>query len=281
MTVLAAFLAAGPGFTPAAAQSGSARAVFEKYDLLGTFAWDCSKPASKENRYYINRALDNGQMQRDQMSGPAERDWVTIIDKASELRANEIAVSGLFNLQEPSEAIWRVERGRQLLVEATIGGKKTVTAGRILHSNVDSPWIIKCALLPAAQAQSASVQALFDKHNLLGTFAFDCAKPVSRDNRYYVHRPLDAGLVQRDMMSSPTTRDFAVIWERGSELRSDQIALSGLRDGQPVESVYLVEPGRVRVLESTFAGRKEIVGGRFVDGGAATPWAIRCDAPGR
>jgi hypothetical protein len=137
-----------------------------------------------------------------------------------------------------------------------------------------------CAVT-GAQAQSASVQALFDKHNLLGTFAFDCARPVSRENRYYVHRPLGAGQVQRDMMSGPTTRDFAVIWERGSELRPDQVALVGTRDGQPVESVYQVEPGRMRVLESTAAGKAEIVGGRFVDGGSPTPWAVRCDAPGR
>jgi hypothetical protein len=145
MLVLATLVCAGLGPAPAQAQSGSARAVFEKYDLLGTFAWDCTKPAGKENRYYVNRPLDNGQVQRDQMSGPTERDWVTIIDKATELRPNEIAVSGLFNMQEPSEAVWRVERGRQLLVEATIGGKKMVSAGRILHSNVDSPWVVKCA----------------------------------------------------------------------------------------------------------------------------------------
>jgi hypothetical protein len=132
--------------------------------------------------------------------------------------------------------------------------------------------------IAAAQAQSGSVKAMFEKHNLLGTFAFDCAKPVSRNNRYFVHRGLDTGQVQRDMMSGPTTRDFVVIWERGSESSADQIALGGTRDGQPVESVYRVESSRVRVLESTAAGRKEISGGRFVNGGE-TPWMNKCATP--
>jgi polyhydroxybutyrate depolymerase len=62
-------------------------------------------------------------------------------------------------------------------------------------------------------------------------------------------------------------------------LGADRIALGGARDGEPAESVYQVEPGRARVLESTIAGRKEIAGGRFT-GGGDTPWMYRCDASG-
>lgn len=128
-----------------------------------------------------------------------------------------------------------------------------------------------------ARGRAPTVGETFEKHNLLGTFALDCGKPVSRENRYYVHRLLDAGRVQREMMSGPATRDFLVIFERGSELRPNQIALAGSRDGQLVESIYLVEPSRARVLESTVAGRKEITGGRFV-GGGETPWMNKCGA---
>jgi hypothetical protein len=131
---------------------------------------------------------------------------------------------------------------------------------------------------PVASVQTprASVKAIFEKHNLLGTFALDCNKPVSRDNRYYVHRLLDADRVQRDMMSGPTTRDFGVVFERAAESRPNEIVLGGMRDGEPVESVYRVEPSRARVLESTVAGRKEISGGRFVNGGE-TPWMNKCE----
>jgi polyhydroxybutyrate depolymerase len=139
--------------------------------------------------------------------------------------------------------------------------------------------LVAAALLAASAAEAASVKEIFEKHNLLGTFAFNCAKPVGRDNRYFVHRALPSGQVQREMMSGPATRDFLVIWERGSDLGADRIALGGARDGEPAESVYQVEPGRARVLESTIAGRKEIAGGRFT-GGGDTPWMYRCDASG-
>ena len=43
---LTAALAAG------AAQAASVKEVFEKHGLLGTWAWDCSKPASRSNYYY-------------------------------------------------------------------------------------------------------------------------------------------------------------------------------------------------------------------------------------
>jgi hypothetical protein len=127
----------------------------------------------------------------------------------------------------------------------------------------------------SALAQGASVLELFQKHNLLGTFAWDCAKPVGKDNYYYVHRQLDTQRVQRDMMSGPQAREFVVIWEQGRQQGPDRIALVGNRDGQPVESTYLIEPNRVRVVESTAAGKQEILGGRFV-GGRETPWMYRC-----
>jgi polyhydroxybutyrate depolymerase len=142
-----------------------------------------------------------------------------------------------------------------------------------------APLFVAAVLLAASAAEAASVKEIFEKHRLLGTFAFDCARPVGRDNRYFVHRALPGGQVQREMMSGPATRDFLVIWERGSDLGADRIALSGARDGEPAESVYRVEPGRARVLESTIAGRKEIAGGRFT-GGGDTPWMYRCDASG-
>jgi len=42
---------------------------------------------------------------------------------------------------------------------------------------------------PVALAQT-SVQAMFEKHKLLGTFAWDCSKPANKDNLYFVHRVL-------------------------------------------------------------------------------------------
>src|ERR1043166_7437887 len=95
LVVLSALLA-----VPSAAQTASVKTVFEKYNLLGTFAWDCSKPASRTNYYYVHRALDGGHVQRDLMSAPTTRDWVATLDKAAERASGEIAVSGTRRSEE-------------------------------------------------------------------------------------------------------------------------------------------------------------------------------------
>src|SRR5580704_4242745 len=77
------------------AHAASVKEIFEKYNLLGTFAWDCTKPPSADNNwYFVNRLMDADHVQRDFMSGPTTRAWFLILDKAAETSANEISVSG-------------------------------------------------------------------------------------------------------------------------------------------------------------------------------------------
>ena len=66
----------------------------EKHKLIGTFAWDCSKPANKDNLYFVHRVLDANHVQRDQMSGESTRDLTVIIDKTTEAGPNQLALSG-------------------------------------------------------------------------------------------------------------------------------------------------------------------------------------------
>jgi hypothetical protein len=131
---------------PASAQS-SVKAVFEKNGLLGTFAFDCTKPASKSNSYWVNRAIDDGHVQRDQMSGTTTREWIAIIDKAAEAKPNEIALSGTRD-DKPTEGVWRIERKgddlRVQIVESSFNGKKLITGGKWLAYGRDWPWINKC-----------------------------------------------------------------------------------------------------------------------------------------
>jgi hypothetical protein len=78
----------------AQAQSGFVKALFEKYHLLGTFAWDCNRPPGKDNLYFVHRLIDADHVQRDQMSGPTNRDNVIIVDKASLSPPSQITVAG-------------------------------------------------------------------------------------------------------------------------------------------------------------------------------------------
>jgi hypothetical protein len=89
--------------TASSAQAASVKEIFEKHDLLGTFAWDCSKPPSAENNWhYINRLVDIDHVQRDFMTGPATRQWVTVFDKASEPKPNEVVASGRITGASPA-----------------------------------------------------------------------------------------------------------------------------------------------------------------------------------
>jgi hypothetical protein len=130
--------------------------------------------------------------------------------------------------------------------------------------------------VPAPFTQT-SVKTVFEKHNLLGTFAWDCSKPTSKQNHYFVHRLLDADRVQRDMMEGPSTRGFVAVIDKAEESKPNEITVSGTWDGKPFSSVYRIEPDRILVLETTVDGKVRVAGGRVHDGGEV-PWANRCGA---
>jgi hypothetical protein len=127
---------------------------------------------------------------------------------------------------------------------------------------------------PAAFAQT-SVKTVFEKHNLLGTLAWDCSQPASKQNHYFVHRLLDADRVQRDMMEGPSTRGFVAIIDKAEGSKPNEITVSGTRDGKPFFSIYRIEPNRMLVLETTVDGKVQVAGGRVLNGGEI-PWANRC-----
>ena len=128
-------------------QAASVKDLFEKYNLVGTFAMDCSKLASASNYYYVNRVIDPGHVQRDRMTGPETRDYVTIIDHAIALGPNEIEIGGTrtegrFNGQSIEET-WRVEANRQMAIEASVGSNKVITGGR-LNGGQAVWWANRC-----------------------------------------------------------------------------------------------------------------------------------------
>jgi hypothetical protein len=146
-TFLLGTLVATAFAAPGAFAQASVKAVFEKYNLLGTFAMDCSKPATKSNLYYNNRAIDADHVQRDQMSGPTTRDFVIMIEKISEVKPNEIALGGTRD-DKPTDGVWRIERKgddvRIQILESSFNGKKLISGGKVLANGRDWPWVNKC-----------------------------------------------------------------------------------------------------------------------------------------
>lgn len=87
--------------------------------------------------------------------------------------------------------------------------------------------------LVACSAQAASVKDIFEKHATIGIFAADCSREASRENHYYVHRLIDADHLQRDVMESSTARAFVAVIDTVTEVRPNEISVSGTQDGKP------------------------------------------------
>jgi hypothetical protein len=273
---------------PATSVASDVRTIFEKYRLLATFAPDCGKPASPDNPYYTNRLLSDGTIDRRQMTGPSRTAFTTLLDKATELKPNEIAVSGTRE-GTPTDGVWRIEDGRMLQMEASIGGEKIVGAGRLLRTGQALPWLSRCEATPAetqssqgtsnpavATATPGSAKAIFEKYKLIGTFAYDCSRPAAADNYRYVNRARSDGTIERVQMSGPTTTDWMVVLDKAAELRANEITVSGVRDGKPTDAVWYVEDKRMRQMEVTLGGQKFVSNARVLQSGREVPWLYSC-----
>jgi PAN domain len=287
------FMAANPPnrTTNAPAQRGSVQAIFENYNLLGDFAQDCNKPPSAQNFHYVSTATDADHIQRERMKATNSRDYVNVIDKVSGLGPNEISVGGTRtegNFQgQAFQEIWRIEPNRYIVVEATVGNTKLVSDGR-LNNGQAAWWINKCSPTPTGTpvanagapppAHDGAVKAVFEKYNMLGVWAADCSKPAKAiDNWYYVNRLVDANHVRRELMGSPTAVTSVTIIDKAWELRPNEIAGSGTREGKPTTGVWRLDSGRMLQLSATFGDQQLIADGKWVKTGADMPWMSRCD----
>jgi len=140
VAVVAASLAA------ASAHAATVKEMFENHGLLGTFAADCSNPASEKTPYIVNRAIDADHIQIDRMVGRPAPQLTAIIDEATESRPNEIVMSSLSGNRRYSLTV-RVEPERMRTMEMTReDGEKEVVGGRDNGSHADTPWFGKCSM---------------------------------------------------------------------------------------------------------------------------------------
>jgi TIR domain len=135
---------------------------------------------------------------------------------------------------------------------------------------------------PPSPFAQASVKAIFEKHNLLGSFAVDCSKPATKANPYFVNRLIDADHVQRDQMSAATTREFAIIIDKISESKPNELAWSGTREGNVQDGVWRIERNgnsiRTQGIEASWGGKQQISGGKWASDGREVPWLNKCGA---
>ncbi len=141
------------------ARAASVQEVLEKYNLLGTWAWDCSKPAdAKSNWVFVNRMVDANHMQRDFMKNATERAWYSVVTEATAIGPTELRVAGTRDGQR-TDAIWRVEGTRMIQWEASQGGKKIIANGRYVSGNsAEVPALNKCGAPAKRGAAPANTQ---------------------------------------------------------------------------------------------------------------------------
>jgi peptidylprolyl isomerase len=122
----------------------SVKELFENFDLIGSFAVDCSLPASAQNQYVVHR-LNGDYVQRDTMTGPVTRSEASLIDSASESGSSEVELS-MANERGRVNAALRIESHRWRLMESTReNGEKLVSGGRATGgAREELPWLNKC-----------------------------------------------------------------------------------------------------------------------------------------
>jgi len=127
-----------------AQQAPSVPEVFQKYNLIGTFAWDCSKPASPNNLYFVNRVLGASHVQRDIMNDPSSSRNVIILSSAAETRPNEIAVSGTLDGSQPVTGVWRIEGARMCRSKRPGPAGRSLPIRKSWRPAGKNTWLSKC-----------------------------------------------------------------------------------------------------------------------------------------
>jgi hypothetical protein len=132
----------------------SVPALFTKYDLIGTFAVDCSAPVSPQNTYDVYRVLGSNHVQADQMVGPTERRSAMLVDRAAESGPNQLTIGGTIDTQR-LDIVMRIEEGRRRIMEISTSGKKIIAGGRSTEGGKGVSWYHKCAEKIVIQAPPA------------------------------------------------------------------------------------------------------------------------------
>jgi len=130
---------------PAGAQAGAVKATFEKFNLFGVFAPDCSRrPNPISNLYYVVRPIDADHVQLDTMASPTLRIEVAVIDRTWRMNAHQIGMLGA-DEGRPVAGVWSVDNNSVLQLESVVAGNAIVTAGQFLETGADMPLLNRCS----------------------------------------------------------------------------------------------------------------------------------------
>jgi hypothetical protein len=137
--------------------------------------------------------------------------------------------------------------------------------------------VIALYLMAAAGAEAASVQALFERYGMVGTWAFNCAQPASEQNPYIYYRVVDPEHVARDTQNNPANRTNASVAEFLVESNPNEVVIVVKTERGRTNLTVRLERKRMRTFQSTRdSGEKVIVNGHFTVNDVETLWYSKC-----
>ena len=110
--------------------------------------------------------------------------------------------------------------------------------------------VVTATLLPLA-AGAATVQEIFERYALGGTWAPDCTKPVSRQNPYLVYRVADDGRLEREAKIEPGKIYDLSVAVSVVESKPDELIMAWDTHEGGITNRISIQPGQMQVLDST------------------------------
>jgi hypothetical protein len=152
--VLPLMLLLGVAGTAQTQQAANPRAVFEKYDALGTWTPDCDSRATPDNHYTVYRALDDGRVQYDDMDGPTHRAAFGVVESAVEGGPQDFQYTTVVQYKGNEYryvTTTHIEGNHKRPMARVMNGEQQIAAGRYLDVKDNgalrgkpAPWLHRC-----------------------------------------------------------------------------------------------------------------------------------------
>jgi hypothetical protein len=257
---------------------------------MRVFIWDCNAPLAQTLSYDDQtKQLKFGLHCVEVLGQGSPRDAVGVgtCNGSASQRWNMVKIRDEYQIVGAGDLCLNISNG------VTANGTPLELAACVSNSAVELWELYEASNTSAISSSlvrtSNSVQNVFERHGLIGTFAEDCTQEPSDGNQYIVHRVIDANRVERDQMKSRSVRSYAGFVDNADEVASNEVGMDMLiaestnaqmKDWR-IRLVTQIDANRIRLMESgpltgPYTGQKNIVAGKTPNGKAETHWLRKC-----
>jgi hypothetical protein len=137
--------------------------------------------------------------------------------------------------------------------------------------------LVTAVLLFAPEGRAESVQHIFEKYGLAGTWAPDCTKAASRQNPHVVYRLPGPDRLERETMIEPGRSFDVSVALSAVESSPGELTIAWKTSEGGITNRISVQQGLMQALDSIReSGEKLIVNGRRTRDNTESPRFKRC-----